>query len=71
MSCYLRHLKHFFDELNLEYDKINRKAVDEAIKNIFGKPDAHCPEVWKEVKAWREAGKEKVLLEEVRNFISE
>ena len=71
MSCYLRHLKHFFEELNLDYDKTNRKTVDDAIKHILGKHDAHCPEVWKEVKVWQEAGKENILLEEVRKIISE
>ncbi|HWI54985.1 MAG TPA: hypothetical protein VNT57_04795 [Desulfobacteria bacterium] len=69
MSCYLRHLKDFFEQLGLDYEKNNRKTVDAAIKTIIGKPDAHCPEIWKEVKAWREAGKEGELLEELRKRV--
>lgn len=52
MSCYLRHLSHIFTAAGLEIAKENRKAVDKAIKQLVGKDDANCPEVWREVKLW-------------------
>lgn len=70
MSCYLRHLKHFFGELNLEYDKANRKKVDQAVRLVVGVTEGHCPEVWKEVKAWRTEGKEQLLLDGVKKLLS-
>ncbi len=30
MSCYMRHLRSWFDDLDLEYDQPNRKRVDVA-----------------------------------------
>lgn len=41
-----------FDTLGLDYDKTNRKRVDEAIKDILGmSADEQCPAVWAGIKA--------------------
>jgi hypothetical protein len=51
MTCYQRHLHWLFDALELDYDKHNRRHVDEAIRSVLGIGDeAHCPEVWAAIK---------------------
>jgi hypothetical protein len=49
MSCYIRHLGDFFEELGVENNKDNRKAMDKSIRKIL-KTDKFCPEVWKQLK---------------------
>ena len=48
----MRHLTDVFEALELEYDPVNRKRVDGALKPLLGlEPTAHCPEVWAACKA--------------------
>jgi hypothetical protein len=49
MSCYTRHLSDFFEELGLENNRDNRKAMDKSIRKIL-KTEKPCPEVWKQLK---------------------
>jgi hypothetical protein len=52
MTCYQRHMTWLFDELDLPYDKENRRRVDDALHAVLGlDADAHCPEVWAAIKA--------------------
>ena len=63
MSCYLRHIEDIVTDAGIELTKQNRKAVDHAIRRAVGKPEFHCPEVWKEVKVWLAAGRRQELIE--------
>ncbi len=52
MSCYMRHLRSWFDDLDLEYDQPNRKRVDVAVRRALELgADTRCPEVWAVIKA--------------------
>ncbi|HET6352628.1 MAG TPA: hypothetical protein VFG89_10945 [Coriobacteriia bacterium] len=52
MTCYQRHLGSLFEALGLDYDKANRRKVDDAIRAVLKVPDgAHCPEVWAAIKS--------------------
>lgn len=52
MTCYQRHLGSLFEALGLDYDKDNRRRVDDAIRRVLEVPEgAHCPEVWSAIKA--------------------
>lgn len=50
MTCYMRHMGWLLDALELESDGENRRRVDAALKHVFGKEGAHCPEVWAAIK---------------------
>lgn len=51
MTCYQRHMKWLFDELDLPYDEPSRQRVDHAIRDALEIPDdAHCPDVWEKIK---------------------
>jgi hypothetical protein len=52
MTCYQRHLTFVFDALGLAYERDERARVHSAmIKVLDLHPDAHCPEVWAQLKA--------------------
>ncbi len=71
MSCYLRHLKPFLDELGIPAGtKKERKQVDLAVREVVGKNITHrCNEVWKEVKVWlQDTDKKQLLLESLRKL---
>jgi len=51
MTCYQRHLRGLFEELDLSYDKANRDCVHQAFVMVLHLPEgAHCPDVWQAVK---------------------
>ncbi len=54
MSCYIRHMKDFLSDINLDIEtKEERKSVDLLIREAIGKNSTDkCNEVWKEVKVW-------------------
>ena len=54
MSCYIRHMKDFLSDLDIEPEtKEDRKEVDLAIRKAIGKKSTDkCNEVCKEVKIW-------------------
>jgi hypothetical protein len=54
MSCYMRHLLDLFAEAGLEDTKQNRKAAHAALHSALELPEAHCPELWHEIKVWRD-----------------
>ncbi len=61
MSCYLRQMHPLFESLGLEYDKPNRRRVDDAIRTIIEAPvDAHCPEVWTAIEEMDDAEREEL-----------
>ncbi len=65
MSCYLRYMKDFLQEVDIHpEDRMERKEVDLAIRNVVGmKPEDKCNMVWKEVKVWlHDANKKKELI---------
>lgn len=51
LSCYLRHLDDLLNEGNIPLGKEERKKVDQVIHRMMGMESAHCPEVWRAVKA--------------------
>lgn len=63
MSCYIRHMKGFLKEIDIQpKTKEERKEIDLAIRKIIHKKSGDkCNEVWKEVKVW--IGDEKKSLE--------
>lgn len=63
MSCYIRHMKGFLNDLGIETEtKEERKEIDLSIRGIIGKkPGDKCNEVWREVKVWLDD--EKKMLE--------
>jgi hypothetical protein len=51
MTCYQRHMTWLFDELGLAYEKLERRRVDAALREVLGLgPEQHCPEVWAAIK---------------------
>lgn len=51
MTCYHRHLGWLFQSLGLEYEKATRDRVHSALVEMLDlEQDAHCPEVWAELK---------------------
>jgi hypothetical protein len=54
MSCYIRHMKDFLMDLDIEPEnKEERKEVDLTIRKIIGKKSTDkCNDVWNEVKIW-------------------
>ena len=65
MSCYIRYMKDFLSDLDIEpKTKEERKEVDLAIRNAIGKKSTDkCNEVWKEVKIWLKDNEKKQELE--------
>jgi hypothetical protein len=65
MSCYIRHMKDFLLDLDIDpQTKEERKEVDLAIRNIIGKKSTDkCNDVWKEVKIWLNDNEKKHELE--------
>lgn len=71
MSCYIRHMKDFLSDLDIEPEtKEERKEVDLAIRNAIGKKSTDkCNEVWEEVKIWLDdTQKKKKLQSNLMNF---
>jgi hypothetical protein len=71
MSCYIRHMKDFLSDLNIEPEtKEERKEVDLAIRNAIGKKSTDkCNEVWAEVKIWlNDNQKKQELQSNLMNF---
>ncbi|MBZ2166617.1 hypothetical protein [Methanobacterium spitsbergense] len=71
MSCYIRHMKDFLSDLDIEPEtKEERKEVDLAIRNaICKKSTDKCNEVWKELKIWLDdTQKKKKLQSNLMNF---
>ena len=50
MSCYIRHLKDFLAEADIEVTSANRNQIDQAIHRITGTPSKDCPATWKMLK---------------------
>ncbi len=68
MSCYLRYMKEFLDETNLNTEtRPERKELDLAIRKVVGmKAEDKCNIVWKEVKVWlQDEDKKKQLIKEL------
>jgi hypothetical protein len=65
MSCYIRYMKDFLSDLDIEpQTKKERKEVDLAIRNAVGKKSTDkCNNVWKEVKIWLNDNEKKHELE--------
>ncbi|MCU0852339.1 MAG: hypothetical protein MUC90_03660 [Thermoplasmata archaeon] len=65
MTCFVGHLrkKGYFDALGVEVTKENAKEIEREIARIVGVKDGHCPEIWKEMKAWLEDPKKKAKLD--------
>jgi len=71
MTCYQRHIGWLFEALDLEYEKGNRRRVDDAIREVLGTPaEAHCPEVWSAIKALSE-NERMALIEKVGAVIGQ
>ena len=52
MTCYMRHMDWLFEALDLTSDKVGRRRVDSAIRDVLGLGDeAHCPEIWSALKS--------------------
>ncbi|MGA9351631.1 MAG: hypothetical protein WBW48_22885 [Anaerolineae bacterium] len=72
MSCYTRHLGDVFFEAGIEDNWENRKLADKHIREIVGKVDEDCPDVWREVKAWlKDIEKRRRLVECLREKMQE
>lgn len=71
MSCYIRHLADWMEELGLENTKENRKILDLAIRKSLDLSGdvVHCPEVWQELKTILNSEKEIELLEKIKKFL--
>jgi sulfopyruvate decarboxylase TPP-binding subunit len=54
MSCYIRHMKDFLNDLEIPLEtKQERKNADLAIRKVIGKTkNDKCNMVWLEVKVW-------------------
>jgi hypothetical protein len=53
MSCYTRHLTGMMGELGLEDTKVNRKRLDEALREFLGYAlNDDCPFIWKEIQRY-------------------
>jgi hypothetical protein len=51
VSCYTRHLTEL---LPADPSAADKRALDRAIREVLGMPEADCPDVWEEVKSRRE-----------------
>jgi hypothetical protein len=52
VTCYHRHLKELFGQLEIAYDADGRRRVHTAIVGLLHLPaEAGCPEVWAGLKA--------------------
>jgi len=54
MSCYIRHLKDFLNDLEIPLEtKEERKNADLAIREVLGmSKNDKCNVVWREFKIW-------------------
>lgn len=51
MSCYLRHVKPMYPDLGVDgEDKLQRKALDNAIRGELDMTGFSCSEVWAALK---------------------
>jgi len=50
MSCYFRHIKDIFDEIDIEISPSNKKKVDQLIHDIVGAEYKNCSEAWSKLK---------------------
>lgn len=66
MSCYIRYMKQFLNEININLEtKEDRKEIDQIIRGIIGKNSSDkCNEVWREVKIWLQDPDKKQELKE-------
>jgi hypothetical protein len=54
----MRHMDWLFDALGIESDKVHRRLVDTALREILGSAEGdHCPEVWAAYKALGDDGR--------------
>jgi hypothetical protein len=52
VTCYHRHLRGLFGQLDIPYDADGRRRVHAAILEVLGLPgSAPCPQVWADLKA--------------------
>ena len=63
MTCYFRHLQHFFKRAGIEVTSENKREIDRAIHGIVGANYKDCPAAWKGVK--------KRIAEDEERFVSE
>ena len=63
MTCYFRHLQHFFKRAGIEVTNENKREIDSAIHDIVGVKYKNCPAAWKGVK--------KRIAENEEGFVSE
>lgn len=50
MTCYFRHLQEVFSSAGIEVTNVNKREIDEAIREIVGVKYKDCSVTWKEVK---------------------
>jgi hypothetical protein len=68
MSCYVHNLADLFAEAGVENTKQSRKRADGVVRAALGMPDAHCPEIWRELKVWlQDAANRQELVSRLRD----
>ena len=50
VTCYFRHLQEIFRRAGVEVTNVNKREIDEAIREIAGVKNKDCSVTWKEVK---------------------
>ena len=50
VTCYFRHLQEIFRRAGIEVTNVNKREIDEAIREIVGVKNKDCSVTWKEVK---------------------
>ena len=51
MTCYFRHMKEIFNEIDVDPTKENKKDIDRKIHSILGVEYKNCSSTWRLVKA--------------------
>ena len=50
MTCYFRHIKRLFEEIDVEVTKENKRDIDRQIHEMLGVDYKDCSTTWKTVK---------------------
>ncbi|MFX1602673.1 MAG: hypothetical protein ACFFCK_04250 [Promethearchaeota archaeon] len=50
MTCYFRHMKRLFEEIDVEVTKENKRDIDRQIHELLGVDYKDCPMTWRAVK---------------------
>jgi len=63
MTCYFRHMKEIFAQIDIEITQENKKEIDRKIHEYLGVEYKNCSQTWKLIKERRSENPEQFITE--------